>query len=63
MTKTISEKENLPNLKSNGRFTIICIIVLLAGLWAGKLINEDNSQQICMENGHSFDTCHWSLNR
>lgn len=60
--KTISEKENLKNLKRNGRFTIICIIVLLAGLWAGKFINEDNSMQRCQET-HSFDTCHWSLNR
>ena len=63
MTKTISEKENPKNLKSLGRFTIICLIILLGGLWAGKIINEsDNAMQKCQET-QSYDTCFWNINR
>lgn len=63
MTKTISEKENLKNLKSSGRFTIIAIFVLLFGLWAAKVVNEsDDAMQKCQET-QSYDTCFWTLNR
>lgn len=61
--KTISEKENLVELKRNGRLTIIAICVLLIGLWAAKLINEtDDAMQKCQET-HSYDTCYWNINR
>ena len=63
MTKTISEKENLKDLKSLGRFTIICLIILLGGLWAGKIINEsDDAMQKCQET-QSYGTCFWNINR
>lgn len=63
MTKTISEKENLKNLKSSGKFTIICLIILIAGLWLGKIVNEsDDAMQKCQET-QSYDTCFWILNK
>ena len=61
--KTVSEKENLKNLKSSGRFSIIAIFVLLFGLWAAKVVNEsDDAMQKCQET-QSHDTCFWTLNR
>lgn len=63
MTKTIFEKENLKNLKSSGKFTIKCLIILIAGLWLGKIVNEsDDAMQKCQET-QSYDTCFWILNK
>ena len=63
MTKTISEKENMKNLKSSGKFTIIAIAVMLLGFWAVTIVqNSDDAMQKCQET-QSHDTCFWSLNR
>lgn len=57
--KTISEKENLQNLKGAGKFFIITIgIILLIG-W---VLKPEDSMTKCQET-HSFDVCFSSLNR
>lgn len=57
--KTISEKENLPELKRNGRFAILTIAFVLLVCWAMK---PEDSMTKCQET-HSFDVCFNTLNR